>query len=176
MCDKTGTLTRNVMKFKRCSIAGVSYGNDIADEFDDPTLLHNISSEHVSFLDACCLKMMAYYLVAKFDFRLFFASYPVGNELRVIVEVIFQPTKDYIVEFLRMMAVCHTVVPERNDEGTPNYQASSPDEAALVRSAAALNFVFHTREPTSLIIKAVCQHFVLFVFRLCSSTTPSALV
>jgi P-type E1-E2 ATPase len=28
MTDKTGTLTRNVMKFKRCHIGGIEYGDD----------------------------------------------------------------------------------------------------------------------------------------------------
>lgn len=38
--------------------------------------------------------------------------------------------------FLRMMAVCQTVVPEINDKGEIEYQASSPDEAALVKAAS----------------------------------------
>ena len=42
---------------------------------------------------------------------------------------------DKVSIFLRMMAVCQTVVPGRS-ETNPNeidYQASSPDEAALVK-------------------------------------------
>ncbi|KHN72946.1 putative phospholipid-transporting ATPase IA [Toxocara canis] len=111
MSDKTGTLTRNVMKFKRCSVAGVNYGNDETDEFDDDSIIKSINS--VS-----------------------------GNS-------------EWLVEFLRMMAVCHTVVPEMDDEGVLGYQASSPDEGALVRGAAALGFIFHTRKPNLLIIDAL---------------------
>uniref|UniRef100_F1KSD9 Phospholipid-transporting ATPase n=1 Tax=Ascaris suum TaxID=6253 RepID=F1KSD9_ASCSU len=111
MSDKTGTLTRNVMKFKRCSVAGVNYGNDETDEFDDNSLVKTIDS-------------------------------PSENS-------------EWVREFLRMMAVCHTVVPELDDEGTLRYQASSPDEGALVRGAAALGFVFHTRKPQLLIIDAL---------------------
>lgn len=66
-----------------------------------------------------------------------------------------QENSEWVREFLRMMAVCHTVVPELDDEGTLRYQASSPDEGALVRGAAALGFVFHTRKPQLLIIDAV---------------------
>lgn len=54
-----------------------------------------------------------------------------------------------------MMAVCHTVVPERDKNDELHYQASSPDEGALVRAAAALGFVFHTRKPRSILVSEV---------------------
>lgn len=53
-----------------------------------------------------------------------------------------------------MMAVCHTVVPER-EEDQIIYQASSPDEGALVKGAKGLGFVFAARTPHSVIIEAV---------------------
>lgn len=54
-----------------------------------------------------------------------------------------------------MMAVCHTVVPEQDEEGKIRYQASSPDEGALVRGAASIGFIFHTRKPHCVIVKEV---------------------
>uniref|UniRef100_A0A3P8TP55 Phospholipid-transporting ATPase n=1 Tax=Amphiprion percula TaxID=161767 RepID=A0A3P8TP55_AMPPE len=130
--DKTGTLTCNVMHFKKCTIAGITYGHfpdldcdrsmeDFSNlpsnshnstEFDDPTLIQNIEKNH--------------------------------------------PTSPQICEFLTMMAVCHTVVPEREDNQII-YQASSPDEGALVKGAKGLGFVFTARTPHSVIIDAVSR-------------------
>uniref|UniRef100_A0A6Q2YGW8 Phospholipid-transporting ATPase n=1 Tax=Esox lucius TaxID=8010 RepID=A0A6Q2YGW8_ESOLU len=111
--DKTGTLTCNVMQFKKCTVAGVAYGHDretpLEGAFDDPSLLENLQNDH--------------------------------------------STATVIRDFLTMMAVCHTAVPEKTGDSIV-YQASSPDEGALVRAAGYLGFVFSGRTPHSVIIQA----------------------
>uniref|UniRef100_A0A914W4H3 Phospholipid-transporting ATPase n=1 Tax=Plectus sambesii TaxID=2011161 RepID=A0A914W4H3_9BILA len=63
-------------------------------------------------------------------------------------------TAPFIREFLTIMSVCHTVVPEQTPgDDTVNYQASSPDESALVRGASTQDFVFHTRKPESITVR-----------------------
>ncbi|KAG7517675.1 phospholipid-transporting ATPase IA isoform X3 [Solea senegalensis] len=125
--DKTGTLTCNVMQFKKCTVAGVAYGHvpeaeegSFAEDdwhstqsseeagFNDPSLLENLQSNH--------------------------------------------PTAAVILEFMTMMAICHTAVPERTEDKI-TYQAASPDEGALVRAARNLGFVFSGRTPDSVIVE-----------------------
>jgi magnesium-transporting ATPase (P-type) len=50
----------------------------------------------------------------------------------------------HVQEFFRLLALCHTVMSEEKD-GKLEYQAQSPDEAALVSSARNFGFVFRVR-------------------------------
>ena len=65
-------------------------------------------------------------------------------------------TAPLIDEFLTLLATCHTVIPERK-EGTDliEYQASSPDESALVKGIQKFGIVFHARRPEKLQVKFV---------------------
>uniref|UniRef100_A0A8C7ZBI7 Phospholipid-transporting ATPase n=1 Tax=Oryzias sinensis TaxID=183150 RepID=A0A8C7ZBI7_9TELE len=69
-----------------------------------------------------------------------------------LVEAVKQ--KDSAVqEFLRLLALCHTVMSEES-EGKLVYQAQSPDEAALVTAARNFGFAFWSRTPESI---TVCE-------------------
>uniref|UniRef100_A0A8C4MZH6 Phospholipid-transporting ATPase n=1 Tax=Equus asinus asinus TaxID=83772 RepID=A0A8C4MZH6_EQUAS len=76
-----------------------------------------------------------------------------------LVENLICPTAPCIQEFLTLLAVCHTVVPEKDGDNII-YQASSPDEAALVKGARKLGFVFTARTPYSVIIEALLFSFL----------------
>ena len=53
-----------------------------------------------------------------------------------------------IHEFLTLLAVCHTVIPEKNKAtGEVTYRAASPDEEALVKAAKCLGYDFQTPAP-----------------------------
>jgi hypothetical protein len=66
-------------------------------------------------------------------------------------------TASIIREWLTLLAVCHTVIPERdaNDPDVIVYQAASPDEAALVNAVKQLGFSFNARTPNMVFINAL---------------------
>uniref|UniRef100_A0A7N6BXW1 Phospholipid-transporting ATPase n=1 Tax=Anabas testudineus TaxID=64144 RepID=A0A7N6BXW1_ANATE len=55
-----------------------------------------------------------------------------------------------VQEFFRLLALCHTVMPEEKSEGHLVYQAQSPDEGALVTAARNFGFVFRARTPETI--------------------------
>lgn len=74
-----------------------------------------------------------------------------------------------IHHFLALLATCHTVIPERNDEkpGELKYQASSPDEGALVEGAVQLGYKFTARKPRAVIIETNGQELQYELLAVC---------
>jgi phospholipid-transporting ATPase len=65
------------------------------------------------------------------------------------------PERELVRQFLTLLSVCHTVIPEGSmQDGTLQYQAASPDEAALVAAAKCLGFVFYQRTPKTVEVSA----------------------
>ncbi|KAF2100737.1 putative phospholipid-transporting ATPase [Rhizodiscina lignyota] len=70
------------------------------------------------------------------------------------------PTREIIEQFLTLLSVCHTVIPERNEKSSKiKYQAASPDEGALVEGAVMLDYRFIARKPRSVTIDVLGQQF-----------------
>lgn len=109
--DKTGTLTRNIMEFKACTVGGKIYHPDSL--FDGKNeLIDNLLNK--------------------------------------------DPTAGDIRDFMILLSVCHTVIPDYTT-GDVIYHAASPDERALVSGARHLGYVFETRTPNYVVIKALDQ-------------------
>lgn len=62
--------------------------------------------------------------------------------------------EEHVQNFFRLLALCHTVMPEYV-EGRLEYQAQSPDESALVSAARNFGFVFRSRTPNSIAIEVM---------------------
>ncbi|KAL8963693.1 MAG: hypothetical protein Q9193_000060 [Seirophora villosa] len=56
--------------------------------------------------------------------------------------------------FLLSIALCHTCLPEKRDNGEIEYQAASPDELALVRAAQELGYMVTDRQAGTIIISS----------------------
>ena len=124
--DKTGTLTRNEMEFRCCSVGGVAYA-DVVDETkrdgEDGKEGWRTFDELRAFLNDGADPFQ--------DFPSSSSAGPADMQHREVIN-----------EFLTLLAVCHTVIPEVTD-GKTIFQASSPDEAALVSGAEVLGYQFH---------------------------------
>ncbi|XP_046608666.1 probable phospholipid-transporting ATPase IM isoform X4 [Neodiprion virginianus] len=70
-----------------------------------------------------------------------------------LLEAVRRNNQD-VHSFFRLLALCHTVMPEEKS-GKLEYQAQSPDEAALVSAARNFGFVFKERSPNSITIEVM---------------------
>ncbi len=162
--DKTGTLTQNVMEFKKCSVNGVPYGEayteaqagmqrrqgiDIEAEgekahkqiaLDRVRMLEDLRKMHPNpYLHDNELTFVAPDFVNDLDGHS-------GKEQKLANEL-----------FMLSLALCHTVITERTPGDPPkiDFKAQSPDEAALVATARDCGFTVLGRSNDGIILNVM---------------------
>ena len=116
--DKTGTLTQNVMEFKRFSAGQYEYGCDDPKPYDYPAGVTNVNFED-----------------PKFQKHIKDRKHENNINLK---------------RFFAALGLCHTVIcdnkTDKKGKKFLQYNASSPDELALVNGARHLGFFFKERD------------------------------
>ncbi|PWY72960.1 phospholipid-translocating P-type ATPase [Aspergillus heteromorphus CBS 117.55] len=148
--DKTGTLTQNVMEFKKCTVNCVAYGEAYTEaqlgmqrrqglvnvEEEAAKARQHISDSRVEMLQRLRQLHDNPYLL---DENLTFVSPQYAADLGgASGDAQKQATESFMVA----LALCHTVVTERIPGDPPQieFKAQSPDEAALVATARDCGF------------------------------------
>eukprot|EP00668_Euglena_longa_P002162 GGOE01002504.1.p1 GENE.GGOE01002504.1~~GGOE01002504.1.p1 ORF type:complete len:1264 (-),score=465.29 GGOE01002504.1:496-4287(-) len=166
--DKTGTLTCNVMEYMKCSIGGERYGTGLTEigaaalaagrrdlimaEDDDP--LEGVERPKDLVLEAGN---------NFWDPRLSDGAW----------QTLPEPQRMAVEKFYLHLAVCHTLlakVPPDTEEWTPEsvqYQASSPDELALVLGAKGQGFFFKRRVGTKVEVEVAGEDRQYEILNVC---------
>lgn len=165
LSDKTGTLTQNEMDMKKIHIGTVSYANEAMDEVasyvrqalpgrdTDPSLLMTPSSAY---------------------------NVPATSATRTRREI-GQRVRDVVLA----LALCHNVTPTMEEEDgktITNYQASSPDEIAIVKWTGMVGLRLLQRDRHSMTLQAsdsgriVVRVDVLNVFPFTSDTKRMGII
>ncbi|KAH7372069.1 hypothetical protein BKA64DRAFT_610154 [Cadophora sp. MPI-SDFR-AT-0126] len=179
--DKTGTLTENIMRFRKMSVAGMAWLHDLDLKKDDavekiqtgntsvPAAKSRVfgHSKQVSDLGplvASETKDSAFRgrrgQLSPTVTRTSTSQYELPSKRESTTEELvayLQRRSDtpFVKKarfFLLAIALCHTALPETQEDGSVDYQAMSPDELALVRAARDLGFIVVDRPSQSITI------------------------
>jgi phospholipid-translocating ATPase len=171
--DKTGTLTDNSMKFRKLSVAGVAWLHDVdLQKEKKQKLIHKTrkkgklpvkdrkslrSAKDASITEPATPPVVVEEQVEETEdaghtWRSTVRPHQPARELRTqdMLEYIRRkphtPFSKKTRMFLLSLALCHTCLPEVQEDGETHFMASSPDELALVQAAQDMGFLLINRD------------------------------
>ncbi|KAG5418625.1 DNF1 [Candida metapsilosis] len=148
--DKTGTLTQNVMEFKKCTVNGVSYGLAYTEALAGLRKRMGVDVESESAHERALIEKDKVEMIEKlhgilknttYDDELTFVSSKFMDDLLGASGDLQQQCDHH---FMLALALCHSVLTEQSEKNPHKLvlKAQSPDEAALVGTARTLGFNF----------------------------------
>ena len=162
--DKTGTLTQNLMEFKKCTVNGLAYGEAYTEaqvgmrrrEGADADAEAAVARQQIA---ADAQKMLGLlrgihdnpYL---HDDQLTFVA---PNFVADLTGQSGERQKHCTEDFMLALALCHTVITEHTPGDPPQieFKAQSPDEAALVSTARDCGFTVLGRAGDDLLLNVM---------------------
>ncbi|KAL5577898.1 hypothetical protein UlMin_019597 [Ulmus minor] len=180
--DKTGTLTCNQMEFRKCSIAGISYGGEINEVDLAASRRMNVDTEAFQFsIDNSDTRSKGFE----------FSGADLGTEMAVLggkknvktssteksgissvpresaikgfnfrddrlmnKEWIYTSNLVDVTMFFRVMALCHTGIPIEDFKSDKlKYEAESPEEVAFLIASQEFGFQFFQRTQSTIFLK-----------------------
>lgn len=178
--DKTGTLTDNVMRFRKLSVCGYAFLHDFDVEKEasrDKNNAHqsklegktketsetgpslpkkNVSSEDNSGTGPGVCRSNSVASRWKSSARPAQGLQPEIRTEFLLHYLQHKPQSIFARKarfFLLSLALCHTCLPEIQENGEIDFQAASPDELALVRAAQDLGYMVIDRPAQSIVLK-----------------------
>ncbi|KAL3422715.1 phospholipid-translocating P-type ATPase [Phlyctema vagabunda] len=142
LSDKTGTLTQNEMEMKKIHVGTVSYANEAMDE------VASYIKQGFSVPASTDVNQPSVLITPSSNFTATSTSTTrtrreIGSRVRDVVLA---------------LAICHNVTPtieEENGQTVTSYQASSPDEIAIVRWTEAVGLRLIHRDRQSMLLQSV---------------------
>ena len=173
--DKTGTLTDNIMLFRKLSVGGQAWLHDLdvrweANEEKSSAKLYlrhkkrkpgRIKPDHL-WGNGAVLRSSTGSALPRKSSNTWTASaapdkpQPTYSTLDLIHYLRTSPHTLYSRRartFIVGLGLCHTCMPDKDEDGKMIYQSASPDELALVTAAMDLGFMLVDRDQTSITIQ-----------------------
>ncbi|PWN48183.1 putative NEO1-P-type ATPase [Violaceomyces palustris] len=168
LSDKTGTLTQNEMELKKLHMGTMSYGWDSMDE-----VASQLANALGSSLPTQSGPMSPTKVLGVAPPMMSTAGAMLAGRGR-------RDLSSRVRDVVLALALCHNVTPVVDEDGGVTYQASSPDEVAIVRWTESVGLTLVSRTRTSMSLKgpdgSILSFDILEVFPFTSESKRMGIV